>query len=184
MSGSGLAAVHAAANFVDPAAAAQVLQHTVPGAAAAAPGNPAAAPATTVADLAAAYPDLCAAIRCEGAAAERDRIVGIEAHAMPGHEALIATMKADPAVTPDMAAGRILAAERAARSGQLQAIVNVENVTSKVTASPTTAPVASSPAKPDAHQLASRAREYQAEQSKLGNKISVAQAVVHVEKHG
>ena len=74
--------------------------------------------------------------RAEGAAVERQRIAGIEAHALPGHEALIAEMKADASVTPDMAAGRVLAAERRLREGQLQAIKDVEKVTGGVPAAP------------------------------------------------
>ncbi len=138
MSGSGLAAVHLAA-----AAASTALQ--APPAAPAAPAvtsTVAAAPGAvmTAAELASAFPDLCAAIRADGAAAERTRILGIEAHAMAGHDALIATMKADPTVTPDMAAGRILAAEKAARGQQAQAIVDVEKVTGAVKAAPQSHP--------------------------------------------
>ena len=126
--GSGLAAVHLAA-----AAASTSLQQ--PPAAPAAPAQTAAAaPATTAADLNAAYPDLCASLRAEGASAERARILGIEAHAMPGHDKLISELKADGSVTPDMAAGRILAAERAARGQQLQAIQDVEKTTGAVAA--------------------------------------------------
>ncbi|WBL75605.1 hypothetical protein I3J27_21470 [Bradyrhizobium xenonodulans] len=131
--GSALAAVHAAAMS---STAVQV--PPAPGAAA----PPAAATVTTAAELAGAFPDLCAAIRAEGATAERARIIGIEAHAMAGHEALIATMKADATVTPDMAAGRILAAEKVARGQQAQAIVDVEKVTGKVVAAPQSHPTA------------------------------------------
>lgn len=81
---------------------------------------------TNAADLAAAFPALATELRTDGATAERTRILGIEAHATPGHEALIASMKADPAVTPDMAAGRILAADRKQRSDELGAINDVE----------------------------------------------------------
>jgi capsid assembly protease len=52
--------------------------------------------------------------RTQGATAERDRILGIEAHAYPGHEAAIKEMKADGKTTPDQAAARILGAEREA----------------------------------------------------------------------
>jgi hypothetical protein len=95
--------------------------------------------------LAAVFPDLCAALRVEGATAERERISGIEAHSLAGHEDLIATMKADPKVTPDMAAGRLLAAEKALRGQQLQGIKDVENLTGKVPATATTAPSAAAP---------------------------------------
>lgn len=135
MTGSGLAAVHLAA-----AAASTALQ-TPPAAPVAPPATATALP-TTSADLAAAFPDLCATIRAEGATAERARITGIEAHAMPGHEKLIADLKADGNITPDMAAGRILAAEKAARGSQLQAIQDVEKVTGAVAAAPSSAPSA------------------------------------------
>jgi hypothetical protein len=49
----------------------------------------------------------------QGATAERERILGIETHAGPGHAELITEMKADGKTTPDQAAARILAAERA-----------------------------------------------------------------------
>ena len=137
MSGSGLAAVHLAA-----AATTTALQSPP---AALTPPATHTATVTTAADLAAAFPDLCAAIRAEGASAERARIIGIEAHAMAGHEALVAAMKADGSVTPDMAAGRILAAEKVARGQQLQAIVDVEKVTGKVVAAPTSQSAAAAP---------------------------------------
>lgn len=74
--------------------------------------------------LKAEHPDLCASIRDEGfnagleqgraqgATAERDRILGIEAQAMPGHEDLIATLKADGKTSAGDAAVQILAAEK------------------------------------------------------------------------
>lgn len=139
MSGSGLAAVHLAA-----AAASTSLQP--PPAVPATLATAAAAPATTAAALSAAYPELCASIRAEGATAERARIVGIEAHALPGHEKLIADMKADGGVTPDMAAGRILAAEKASRGAQLQGIADVEALTNKIAAAPSSQPAAASSA--------------------------------------
>jgi hypothetical protein len=95
---------------------------------------------TSLAALQAAYPALCsdlqASARTEGATAERARILGIEANALPGHEKLIADMKVDGSVTPDQAAGRILAAERALRTSGAQAIVDVEKVTNVVAAAP------------------------------------------------
>ncbi|MDR7220350.1 S49 family peptidase [Aminobacter aminovorans] len=51
--------------------------------------------------------------REDGAKAERDRLAGIEANALPGHEALIAAHKADSAMTPEKSAVAILAAEKA-----------------------------------------------------------------------
>ncbi|TAK50242.1 MAG: hypothetical protein EPO23_03285 [Xanthobacteraceae bacterium] len=48
-------------------------------------------------------------------------------------------MKADPAVTPDQAAARILSAEKTARASQMAAIRDVEAATGKVPAAPTSA---------------------------------------------
>ncbi|WP_439363088.1 hypothetical protein ACNJYD_19870 [Bradyrhizobium sp. DASA03005] len=182
MSGSGLAAVHLAAAATTTALQAPPAPPPAPAQTAA---TTAAAPATTVADLAAAYPDLCTQLRAEGATAERNRILAIEAAALPGHESLVESMKADPTVTADMAAGRLLNAEKQLRAGQLQAIKDVEGATGKVAAAPAGTATAKTedPPKESAHQLAARARKYQDEQAKLGIKISVAQAVAHVEKN-
>jgi hypothetical protein len=73
-----------------------------------------------------------AAGRTAGAEAERARILGIEAHALKGHENLVASCKADPTCTPDMAAGRILAAEKALRENQAAGVAAVETHTGKV----------------------------------------------------
>lgn len=51
--------------------------------------------------------------RAEGAKAERDRLAGIEALAMPGAEAIVAECKADPEMTAEKAAVKILQAVRA-----------------------------------------------------------------------
>jgi hypothetical protein len=99
---------------------------------------------TTLAGLTAAYPLLCGDLRVEAASAERARILGIEANALPGHEKLVADMKADASITPDMAAGRILAAERALRGSAAQAIRDVEQATGVVAPAP--ASVAPAPA--------------------------------------
>lgn len=70
-------------------------------------------------ELAAAHPALLEAILAEGrtagASAERARILGIEAAAIPGHEALVATLKAEGSASPGDAALQILAAEKATR---------------------------------------------------------------------
>lgn len=70
--------------------------------------------------------------RKAGADAERARLQGIDAHAIPGHEKLIAECKADAACTPDMAAGRILAAEKQLRDDQMKGVRAVEEETGKV----------------------------------------------------
>src|SRR5574337_388217 len=74
--------------------------------------------AMDMATLRADHPDLVTALleegRQAGASAERSRILGIEAQAagLPGHEALIASLKADGKTTPEQAAVQVLAAER------------------------------------------------------------------------
>jgi hypothetical protein len=69
--------------------------------------------------LAAEHPALVESILAEGrtagATAERERILAIEAAAIPGHDALIAKLKGDSSVDAGAAALQILAAERTAR---------------------------------------------------------------------
>lgn len=66
------------------------------------------------------------------AEAERTRILGIEEHALPGHEKLVAEMKADGKTTPEQAAVRILQAEKqqgaAALQGRADADKDMANV--------------------------------------------------------
>lgn len=68
------------------------------------------------------FPDIAAGLKAEGAKAERERVLGIEKASMPGHEKIIAAYKADATKTPADAAFAVLAAEQAARAGQLQAL--------------------------------------------------------------
>ena len=72
--------------------------------------------------LAAEAPDVLAAVQQEGASAERSRIQSIEAQAIPGHEALIATLKFDGKSTAGDAAMAVLAAEKTTRSAQAAAL--------------------------------------------------------------
>jgi hypothetical protein len=71
---------------------------------------------TTIAELKAAFPDLCAALAAEAAttagAAERTRVLGLQAHgrALPGHDALVAAAIDDGRTTPDQLAGRLVTA--------------------------------------------------------------------------
>ena len=93
--------------------------------------------------------------RDAGAAAERERILGIEKAALPGHGELIAKLKADPTVSVGAAAMQILAAERAKVEAAGKAISGVEAVTAKVTPAPASgdapaAPAASAAVTPDA----------------------------------
>ena len=76
------------------------------------------------------FPDVASALISEGKAeglkagadAERTRIAGIEAAALPGHEKIIAAHKADPSKSPADAAMAIIAAENAARGSQKAAL--------------------------------------------------------------
>ncbi|OPY15234.1 MAG: putative signal peptide peptidase SppA [Syntrophus sp. PtaB.Bin001] len=58
----------------------------------------------------------------EGALQERSRIQAVEAQSLPGHEALIATMKFDGKTTGEQAAIAILAAEKSQRETMLSKI--------------------------------------------------------------
>jgi len=69
----------------------------------------------TADQVASDHPDAAKELMARGAAAERDRIAGIEAQAIPGHEALIAALKADGTKTPGDAAMAIIKAERDSR---------------------------------------------------------------------
>jgi len=69
-------------------------------------------PAITAEFLAANHADLVAGFRAEGAIAERERIQSVEAQALPGHEALIASLKFDGKTTGPEAAVAVLSAER------------------------------------------------------------------------
>lgn len=84
---------------------------------AATPAAAAAAPTFTQADIDAAR----AEGRAAGAAAERERIQAVEAQLLPGHEALIASLKFDGKSTGGDAAMAVNAAERNLRTVQAQA---------------------------------------------------------------
>lgn len=78
--------------------------------------------------------------RAEGAAAERARLAGIEAAALPGHAELVAQCKADPTCTPGDAALKITAAENARLKAAGANIAGVETVTGRIGAAPTSQP--------------------------------------------
>ena len=73
--------------------------------------------------LAAHAPDLLAALLAEGhatgATAERERMLSVEAQALPGHEALIERLKADGVTTGPQAAVQVLQAEKATAGKRL-----------------------------------------------------------------
>jgi len=67
-------------------------------------------------------PEIAEAFRAEGATAERQRIVDVESQLLPGHEALVAQLKADGKTTGPEAAAQVLAAERSKLSGMAAAL--------------------------------------------------------------
>jgi ClpP class serine protease len=79
------------------------------------------APIVDRAYLATAYPDVLASLLAEGAEAERARIQGVRAQAIPGHEALIERLAFDGKTTGPEAAVQILAAEKTLRETQMAA---------------------------------------------------------------
>jgi signal peptide peptidase SppA len=124
----------------------------------------------------------------EGARAEAARQTGIDQLVgnMKGHEQLVANMKADPNVTIQQAAVRLLNAENATRAGRVNALKAVETtVAGKVPASPAAAdrkdPATAAAAEPPA-AIAKRARDYIDAQAAKGITVSAAEAVDHVTK--
>lgn len=81
-------------------------------------------PAMNLEELRAAHPDLCAALieegRVAGASDERARILAVEAQLLPGHEKLIAQLRADGKTTGPEAAVQVLNAERAVCAGRAE----------------------------------------------------------------
>lgn len=70
--------------------------------------------------------DLVAAIAAEAMEAERQRIIGIDAHAVGavGHDELIAAMKADGKTTPEQAGAALWTAEKARSKNDQQALAD------------------------------------------------------------
>jgi signal peptide peptidase SppA len=78
----------------------------------------------TAEQIASEHPDIAATFRAQGASAERERIQSIEAQAIPGHEALISSLKFDGKSTAGDAAMAVLAAEKQSRSAQAKALAS------------------------------------------------------------
>lgn len=74
--------------------------------------------------LAAQAPELLAAVQAEGASAERTRIQAVEGQLIPGHEALINTLKFDGKSGPGDAAMAVNAAEKQSRTAQAAALAS------------------------------------------------------------
>lgn len=120
--------------------------------------------------------------RAQGAQAERERILAIEAAAMPGYESIVAEAKADGKSTAGDVALRINAAMKAESAQRLEAIRNDAPAPVQSAAAPTAEPKADKPAEPmaDASALAAKATAYQAECAAKGERISMAAAMQHV----
>lgn len=74
--------------------------------------------------LAAEAPELLQTVLAEGASAERTRIEAVEAQLIPGHEALINTLKFDGKSTPGDAAMAVNAAEKQSRTAMAAALAS------------------------------------------------------------
>jgi capsid assembly protease len=108
---------------------------------------------------------------------ERERILAVEANAMPGHEKLIAELKADGKTTGPEAAQRVLAAEK----GKLTQVATDLKKDAPPPAPGSESTQAGTKAKDvDPAKVAQLARQYQAEQAKVGNLVSSTEAVAHV----
>lgn len=75
-------------------------------------------PHPTAEQIAAEHPDIAEHFRAEGATAERARVQAVEGQLIPGHEALINSMKFDGKSTAGDAAQAVLAAEKYTRAVQ------------------------------------------------------------------
>lgn len=86
------------------------------------PPHPAPAPAASRTPPVHKTPEEAyAAGMAAGRTAELERIRGVQSQVIPGHESLVSEMAFDGNTTPEQAAIRVLAAERAANAGALQA---------------------------------------------------------------
>lgn len=85
-----------------------------------------------------------------GARAECDRIKGVEAAALPGHEELIASLKFDGITSGPEASAQVIAAERAKRSNALATLRSDAPAPLPNAPAPTSEPVAKTAEDPDA----------------------------------
>lgn len=104
-------------------------------------------------------PELAEAFRAEGATAERQRILDVEAQNLPGHEALIASLKADGKTTGPEAAAQVLAAEKQKLAGLAQSIA----ADAPQPVAHAAAPEATPAAKDERTALHEKAKQYQAD---------------------
>ena len=100
---------------------------------------------------------------------------------MPGHEAIIAAHKKDPAKTPADAAMAVIAAEKAAMGTRREALKEDEEKLSGLkAASAPSSGATGAITHENAHLMGKRAREYRAAQAKIGNKLTAEQALAHI----
>lgn len=117
----------------------------------------------TAEQLSAENPALVEALRAEGAAAERARIQAVESQSMPGHEALINSMKFDGKSTGGDAAQAVVAAEKKARGAH--AAANAEDAPAPLAQAPAAAvaaPAAADAAADSRASLDQKAKDYMA----------------------
>lgn len=139
-----------------------------------------------------------------GAVAERERIQSVEAQAMSGHEALIASLKFDGKTTGPEAAVQVLSAERSKKANRLDALrADADAAAVRHAAAPEPGDeeedddedddeekASGNPKKSKAEAVnrdnyrlvAKKAEIHQAEMRAKGVKISTAEAVAHVSK--
>jgi signal peptide peptidase SppA len=132
----------------------------VPGRAAAATSPTTKGITMTADEIKAAHPAIVDAFIAQGAAAERARIQAVEGQLIPGHEALIATMKFDGKSTAGDAAVAVLAAERAGRAAHARA--SDADAPAPVAMVPTPAAVAADDKPISRQDLDAKAKEYMA----------------------
>lgn len=159
--------------------------------------------------LKAEHPDVAKALidegREAGATAERERIQAVEAQSMPGHEALIATLKFDGKTSGPEAAVQVLAAEKAKKGDRLANLrADAEDARVRHAAAPEPGDEdddeedddqdandgedmdgkkgkkASLSNMADARSVASAAQDHIAAMAAKGVKVSAAEAVAHV----
>lgn len=133
------------------------------------------------------FPDVAKTFRDDGAKAEHDRILSIEAAAMPGHEAIISAHKADRSKTGADAALAVITAENKARAAAKASLdTDEEKLRGLRAATGDTAPEAPANANPhaQARSIAEQAQIFTAEQAAKGITVTPAQAVAHVSQKG
>lgn len=122
--------------------------------------------------------------RAEGARAELARVAAIDALATPGHEKLIAELKADGKTTGPEAAVRIVQAEKGKRDAALANLRSDAAGAGVAAAQIETAGAGAGEKKEvksfDPRAAAAKAAAWRAEQAALGNKVTEAEAVAHV----